>query len=132
MTGVGCLVEIRLVAIDAILVKPREDIVQMAACTGNCLMRTHERKFRAGMAESRRCPHGRGVALVACVCKISRQVIGACGLVKVGLMTLEAVHVHKLIISSNVAALALLCCMLPGEGELGGRVVECRRAPAVH
>jgi len=58
-------------AINAVLVKACEDIIDMAACTRYGLMRTGERKFGVCMVERGGCPNVRRVTLIARMCEIS-------------------------------------------------------------
>ena len=61
--GIGCTVEIRPVAIDAILMKPCINIVHVAICAWNSEMRSHERKQCCCVIKSGRSPH---VCSMAC------------------------------------------------------------------
>ena len=48
---IGRIVEIRLVAVDAVLVKSRKDIIDVTAYAGNGLMSSDKREQRVGMIE---------------------------------------------------------------------------------
>jgi hypothetical protein len=132
VTRIRCVVKITLVAIDAVLMQPCKGIVNMTACTWHCRVCTGKWKGSIRMIEDRWRPSAGGMALIACLCKMSCSMIRIGRLRIIVLMTLITRGIDELIVAVRMAVLAKKCHMLPAEQELRGGMIECRRDPGVH
>lgn len=124
MTRITRSVEISLMAIETIPMKTDKNIIHVAICAQNCLMRSNEREGRHSMVECGWGPDGCCMTLVACMAEITREMAGSGCLIEIALVALEAIHEREEVIPSCMAGLALDRCVLSGKRKLRCRMVE--------
>ena len=123
------LLEIRLVALIAIVVHQLVVPVRVAGLALSGCVRSGQGEPSCAMVEGRRCPVCRGMALCTIMVEISRDVVWIRRLLEVRLMTLVAIAVHQLVIPVRVARLALRCYVGTCQWESCSAVVKCRCIP---
>jgi hypothetical protein len=122
--GIRCSIEICCMTIPACHRQILIHAVDVATVTGHGLMGTSERKSRCCVVECRWPPDRRSMTWLTVMVEIAEHMIWICGLGKLSLVTLVAVSVMQLIITTDMAGLTLRCRMCSRQRKQRRTMVE--------
>jgi len=129
MVGIRCSVEIRDVALIAIIVDQLIIAVRMARLTLDCDMGASQRKIRRRVVEGCGTPIDSVMALNAIVTEVTGHMVWICCSAKIYCVALVTIVIHQLEIAIGMAILTLRFNMGAGQREVRRRMVKRRRIP---